>query len=577
METGHHIPCETGAQNEMIAEMLESFAVGGWMADFADMDRALTQKCPLQGLFAQMKKDRLVNIGLLLRKEARGMPIWDADEAKKGTRKWLGKTALKSMKKDALIAYLATVYRRALFFLLIRLGFVEIIHLIQIANQDHAALIGIVPEKAEPSECEGDRINLAQKYVDLICDDLLIPKRLCKNEKVQYYGLFMPDEVRAFLRKNNRELIIERMLLDILDCYARATVNLYGVVTMDAFPKVIGKYEARIAKGTMPRGAATELDALIADAKKGGRLTNLRDLMDRRREIARMLIEMSAGELMGQVRMAIDEYANYDLFPLKLDGQKTAILVGSELTDRAENDEAFSDMVNDLLDDQKGKMRYFPSTYDRFMGYAQDIINDDVPAAPHLARLAAWFAEKHGEEIAGMIRREKNSPSHTALLKQNEDNDAENIGQAANEIVSALYNEIVCGTRNLFKCDMGLKMLETRYDLIMHDVAEVNEYLALWNAVNSNSRLFSNNGNTPFELRKRTPIHEGPTKLIFGPGIQGTKIPFELQKAVQSGALGGRFQIDDAAAKRADKKVGRNDPCPCGSGKKYKHCCGKNQ
>ena len=26
---------------------------------------------------------------------------------------------------------------------------------------------------------------------------------------------------------------------------------------------------------------------------------------------------------------------------------------------------------------------------------------------------------------------------------------------------------------------------------------------------------------------------------------------------------------------RAEEKVGRNDPCPCGSGKKYKHCCGK--
>ena len=23
-------------------------------------------------------------------------------------------------------------------------------------------------------------------------------------------------------------------------------------------------------------------------------------------------------------------------------------------------------------------------------------------------------------------------------------------------------------------------------------------------------------------------------------------------------------------------KVGRNDPCPCGSGKKYKQCCGKD-
>jgi preprotein translocase subunit SecA len=25
---------------------------------------------------------------------------------------------------------------------------------------------------------------------------------------------------------------------------------------------------------------------------------------------------------------------------------------------------------------------------------------------------------------------------------------------------------------------------------------------------------------------------------------------------------------------RVDKKVGRNDPCPCGSGKKYKNCHG---
>ena len=28
---------------------------------------------------------------------------------------------------------------------------------------------------------------------------------------------------------------------------------------------------------------------------------------------------------------------------------------------------------------------------------------------------------------------------------------------------------------------------------------------------------------------------------------------------------------------RPDKKIGRNDPCPCGSGKKYKHCHGKLQ
>ena len=28
---------------------------------------------------------------------------------------------------------------------------------------------------------------------------------------------------------------------------------------------------------------------------------------------------------------------------------------------------------------------------------------------------------------------------------------------------------------------------------------------------------------------------------------------------------------------RKGKKIGRNDPCPCGSGKKYKFCCGRNK
>jgi preprotein translocase subunit SecA len=32
---------------------------------------------------------------------------------------------------------------------------------------------------------------------------------------------------------------------------------------------------------------------------------------------------------------------------------------------------------------------------------------------------------------------------------------------------------------------------------------------------------------------------------------------------------------EKAKPKRAGPKVGRNDPCPCGSGKKFKHCCGK--
>jgi preprotein translocase subunit SecA len=34
--------------------------------------------------------------------------------------------------------------------------------------------------------------------------------------------------------------------------------------------------------------------------------------------------------------------------------------------------------------------------------------------------------------------------------------------------------------------------------------------------------------------------------------------------------------VEKAKPVRSGPKVGRNDPCPCRSGKKYKHCCGKN-
>ena len=58
---------------------------------------------------------------------------------------------------------------------------------------------------------------------------------------------------------------------------------------------------------------------------------------------------------------------------------------------------------------------------------------------------------------------------------------------------------------------------------------------------------------------------------------------FELQRAPERKQVAQPVttNVDAAsAAKRpvhAQKKVGRNDPCPCGSGKKYKYCCGRDE
>ncbi|MCD8007158.1 MAG: SEC-C domain-containing protein [Oscillospiraceae bacterium] len=66
---------------------------------------------------------------------------------------------------------------------------------------------------------------------------------------------------------------------------------------------------------------------------------------------------------------------------------------------------------------------------------------------------------------------------------------------------------------------------------INKSLKDVQDFLALFTNFSNNSRMQCNRGYTPMEIRK-----------MFAP---------------------------------KPKKIGRNDPCPCGSGKKYKHCCGR--
>ncbi|MCD6486903.1 MAG: preprotein translocase subunit SecA [Syntrophobacterales bacterium] len=59
--------------------------------------------------------------------------------------------------------------------------------------------------------------------------------------------------------------------------------------------------------------------------------------------------------------------------------------------------------------------------------------------------------------------------------------------------------------------------------------------------------------------------------------IQGQEDVTEIQDKQRNDYVMSRGDTGAAQAtvKREGKKIGRNDPCPCGSGKKYKHCCGR--
>ncbi len=67
-------------------------------------------------------------------------------------------------------------------------------------------------------------------------------------------------------------------------------------------------------------------------------------------------------------------------------------------------------------------------------------------------------------------------------------------------------------------------------------------------------------------------IQEETVRLLLNANVTVTQKPATTERKVFT-TSGGSSQ---GGQYKAPASVGRNDPCPCGSGKKYKHCCGKN-
>ena len=69
-------------------------------------------------------------------------------------------------------------------------------------------------------------------------------------------------------------------------------------------------------------------------------------------------------------------------------------------------------------------------------------------------------------------------------------------------------------------------------------------------------------------------IQEDTVRVLFSKRVE-QKIERKPDPAVEHMATNRDDSLAKAPKKRTDKKVYPNDPCPCGSGKKYKQCCGR--
>ena len=114
----------------------------------------------------------------------------------------------------------------------------------------------------------------------------------------------------------------------------------------------------------------------------------------------------------------------------------------------------------------------------------------------------------------------------------------------------------------------------------------INELLELLVAAHNNTRMKENRGYKPSEMVRKKSVDKMPTIVPASsnaaailkdaaPQLQAMGVPVDLNgntDVIQTTMFPSGLNGEPI---RVEKKIYPNDPCPCGSGKKYKKCCGK--
>jgi preprotein translocase subunit SecA len=84
---------------------------------------------------------------------------------------------------------------------------------------------------------------------------------------------------------------------------------------------------------------------------------------------------------------------------------------------------------------------------------------------------------------------------------------------------------------------------------------------------------YKRSGYEQFQMLLDTIQHD-VAHTIYHVRIEQREAPRPQPSPMAKAAVGSAGTVKPKAA-TGSKKIGRNEPCPCGSGKKYKHCCGR--
>ena len=139
------------------------------------------------------------------------------------------------------------------------------------------------------------------------------------------------------------------------------------------------------------------------------------------------------------------------------------------------------------------------------------------------------------------------------------------IGEYENKIKD-LPEEIV----NDFEKVIALRVLDTHWMEHINTMDHLKEGIGLRSYAQNNPLVeYTNEGFQLFDEMLDT-INREITKYLLK-----AEIKQNLERKEVAKPTGTNDSKDKVKTTRKVEKIGRNEPCPCGSGKKYKQCCGK--
>lgn len=123
-------------------------------------------------------------------------------------------------------------------------------------------------------------------------------------------------------------------------------------------------------------------------------------------------------------------------------------------------------------------------------------------------------------------------------------------------------------------------------DIEFKSEKQMNEFIGLLIDAHNNTRMKENRGHKPNELARKEFVGGMPTIVPrsshaatmlrdVAPYLGEMGIPVDLEGNADTITTAMYPNGLDGNAVRVEKKIYPNDPCPCGSGKKYKKCCGR--